>query len=56
MTLTNFFASTLYLGHHGDVGAAEADVVLPGCAYTEKEAIYVNTEGRPQKVLKYIAF
>ncbi|VDD85580.1 unnamed protein product [Enterobius vermicularis] len=42
-------AFIVYQGHHGDVGAAEADVVLPGCAYTEKEAIYVNTEGRPQK-------
>ena len=25
-----------------------ADVVLPGAAYTEKEATYVNTEGRAQ--------
>jgi NADH-quinone oxidoreductase subunit G len=38
----------IYQGHHGDHGAARADVVLPGCAYTEKDAIYVNTEGRPQ--------
>ncbi len=26
----------VYQGHHGDHGAARADVVLPGCAYTEK--------------------
>ena len=26
----------IYQGHHGDVGAAGADVVLPGAAYTEK--------------------
>ena len=26
-----------------------ADVVLPGAAYTEKNATYVNTEGRPQR-------
>lgn len=39
----------IYQGHHGDVGAEMADLVLPGCAYTEKEAIFVNTEGRPQK-------
>src|SRR5262249_51507030 len=26
----------IYQGHHGDRGAARADVVLPGCAYTEK--------------------
>ena len=25
-----------------------ADVVLPGAAYTEKDATYVNTEGRAQ--------
>jgi len=36
-------------GHHGDRGAAEADVVLPGAAYTEKQATYVNTEGRAQQ-------
>ena len=29
-------------------GAHRADVILPGAAYTEKDAIYVNTEGRPQ--------
>jgi NADH-quinone oxidoreductase subunit G len=38
----------IYQGHHGDRGAARADVVLPGCAYTEKDATYVNTEGRVQ--------
>lgn len=35
-------------GSHGEKGAARADVVLPGCAYTEKSATYVNMEGRPQ--------
>ena len=38
----------IYQGHHGDRGAARADVVLPGAAYTEKDATYVNTEGRVQ--------
>ncbi len=42
-------AFTVYIGHHGDVGAQEADVILPGAAYTEKEATYVNTEGRVQR-------
>lgn len=41
-------AFVVYQGHHGDVGANRADVVLPGCAYTEKNALYVNTEGRVQ--------
>ncbi len=39
----------IYQGHHGDAGAARADVVLPGAAYTEKNATYVNTEGRAQQ-------
>ncbi|MEX0583179.1 MAG: molybdopterin-dependent oxidoreductase, partial [Sneathiella sp.] len=38
----------IYQGSHGDVGAAAADVILPGAAYTEKDALWVNTEGRPQ--------
>jgi NADH-quinone oxidoreductase subunit G len=38
----------VYLGTHGDAGAHRADVILPGAAYTEKSATYVNTEGRPQ--------
>ena len=38
----------VYQGHHGDAGAHVADVILPGAAYTEKSATYVNTEGRPQ--------
>jgi NADH-quinone oxidoreductase subunit G len=41
-------AFVIYQGHHGDQGAARADVVLPGAAYTEKDATYVNTEGRVQ--------
>ena len=41
-------AFVVYQGHHGDAGAHRADVVLPGCAYTEKSALFVNTEGRVQ--------
>ncbi|HWD60495.1 MAG TPA: molybdopterin-dependent oxidoreductase, partial [Stellaceae bacterium] len=41
-------AFVIYQGHHGDRGAARADVVLPGAAYTEKDGSYVNTEGRAQ--------
>ena len=41
-------AFVVYQGHHGDRGAALADVVLPGAAYTEKSGTYVNTEGRVQ--------
>ncbi len=41
-------AFVIYQGHHGDAGAHRADVILPGAAYTEKPATYVNTEGRAQ--------
>jgi len=39
----------VYQGHHGDNGANIADVILPGAAYTEKNATYVNMEGRAQE-------
>jgi NADH-quinone oxidoreductase subunit G len=42
----------VYQGHHGDRGAARADVILPGSAYTEKSGTYVNTEGRVQRGFK----
>ncbi len=41
-------AFVVYIGTHGDHGAHRADVILPGAAYPEKSAIYVNTEGRVQ--------
>jgi len=41
-------AFVIYQGHHGDAGAHRADVILPGAAYSEKNATYVNTEGRVQ--------
>jgi NADH-quinone oxidoreductase subunit G len=41
-------ATKVYIGHHGDKGAAAADIVLPGAAYSEKHGIYVNLEGRVQ--------
>ncbi|MBU0800817.1 MAG: NADH-quinone oxidoreductase subunit NuoG [Alphaproteobacteria bacterium] len=47
-------AFVIYQGHHGDVGAHRADVILPGCAYTEKNALYVNTEGRVQMARKAV--
>lgn len=41
-------AFVVYMGTHGDAGAHRADVILPAAAYTEKNGIYVNTEGRVQ--------
>ncbi len=40
--------TVIYLGSHGDAGAHRADIILPGAAYTEKNATWVNTEGRVQ--------
>ncbi len=47
-------AFVIYIGSHGDAGAARADVILPGAAYTEKSATYVNTEGRPQMAARAV--
>ena len=50
MPIENIRAGTfvIYQGHHGDKAAVRADVILPGAAYTEKNATYVNIEGRVQ--------
>src|SRR5690349_2661780 len=42
-------AFKVYIGHHGDAGAMQADLVLPGASYAEKHGTYVNTEGRVQR-------
>ena len=42
-------AFIVYSGSHGDHGASMADLVLPAPCYTEKNATYVNTEGRVQR-------
>jgi NADH dehydrogenase (ubiquinone) Fe-S protein 1 len=48
-------AFVIYQGHHGDKGAARANVILPGAAYTEKYGTYVNTEGRAQTTKNAVA-
>ena len=48
-------AFVVYQGHHGDKGAACADVVLPTTAYTEKDSSYCNTEGRLQHTKTAVA-
>ncbi|MDX1975464.1 MAG: NADH-quinone oxidoreductase subunit NuoG [Rickettsiales bacterium] len=47
-------AFVIYQGHHGDDGAHRANVVLPGAAYTEKDATYVNLEGRVQRTRRAV--
>ncbi|GAA0532944.1 NADH-quinone oxidoreductase subunit G [Rhizomicrobium palustre] len=39
----------VYQGSHGDAGASYADVILPGAAFTEKDGLYANFEGRVQE-------
>ena len=42
----------VYQGSHGDRGAEIADIVLPGAAYTEKNGLFINLEGRIQNAYK----
>ncbi len=48
-------AFVIYQGSHGDAGAHVADVILPGAAYTEKDGLYVNMEGRVQMGSRAVA-
>ncbi|MBN8827448.1 MAG: NADH-quinone oxidoreductase subunit G [Sphingobacteriia bacterium] len=41
--------TVIYQGHHGDNGAHNAHIILPGAAYTEKNGLFLNLEGRVQK-------
>jgi NADH-quinone oxidoreductase subunit G len=41
-------AFVIYQGSHGEAGVEFANVILPGTTYTEKEATFVNIEGRAQ--------
>ncbi|MFM9890618.1 MAG: NADH-quinone oxidoreductase subunit NuoG [Rickettsiales bacterium] len=47
-------AFVVYQGHHGDIGAHRADVILPAAAYTEQDAWFVNTEGRVQEARRAV--
>ncbi len=42
----------VYIGSHGDRGAEQADLILPGAAYTEQDGYYTNLEGKIQKAYK----
>ena len=47
-------AKVIYVGSHGDAGAARADVILPCATYTEMDATYANTEGRIQMTTRAV--
>ena len=42
----------IYQGSHGDKGAENADIILPGVAYTEQSGHFTNLEGIIQKCYK----
>lgn len=44
----------IYQGTHGDRLVERADIILPSTAYTEKDATFINTEGRSQKTCKAV--
>jgi NADH-quinone oxidoreductase subunit G len=44
----------IYLGSNGDRGAKIANIILPTCNYIEKDALYMNLEGRIQKSRKAV--
>jgi len=39
----------IYQGHHFNLDAQKANIILPGLTFLEKEGIYINTEGFIQK-------
>ena len=39
----------IYLGSNGDRGAKIANIILPTCNFIEKDALYMNLEGRIQR-------
>lgn len=45
-------AFVIYQGHHGDNGAHRADLILPDYIFTEKNATYINLEGRIQHTVQ----
>jgi NADH-quinone oxidoreductase subunit G len=47
-------AFVIYVGSHGDKGASHASVILPSATYVEKDAIFVNCEGRAQSTARAV--
>ena len=42
----------VYIGSHGDKGASQANLILPGSAFTEQDGHFTNLEGKLQKSFK----
>ena len=43
----------VYIGSHGDEGAKNSDLILPGSAYTEQDGYYTNLEAKFKKLIKH---
>ena len=50
----NHNGTVIYIGHHGDKSANNADIILPAAAFTEKDSTFVNNEGRIQYTRKAV--
>lgn len=47
-------AFTVYQGHHGDLNAVSADIILPSSSFIEKNSFYANMWGVVQKTKKIL--
>jgi NADH dehydrogenase (ubiquinone) Fe-S protein 1 len=45
----NTKTDVIYQGHHGDISTNNADIILPGAAFSEERSIFINIEGRAQQ-------
>jgi len=45
----NTKVDVIYQGHHGDISTNNADIILPGAAFSEERSIFINIEGRAQQ-------
>jgi NADH dehydrogenase/NADH:ubiquinone oxidoreductase subunit G len=44
----------IYQGHHGDVGAASSNAILPSTSFIEKSSLYSNILGMVQRTKKVL--
>jgi len=50
--ITNPNTFIVYIGHHSDNNAFNADIILPSTSFSEKVGTFYNLEGRPQSTKK----
>lgn len=52
--LQQYKGKTIYIGCHGDISAKYADIIIPGASFAEKNATYLNLEGRVQQTKRAV--